>query len=73
MTEPLLECMRCTRRFPERAAHIATRGQHKGRRIGPPGCGHLLQCAVYIDPATFRVLRPYADDWAWWQAQGRAA
>jgi hypothetical protein len=60
MTEPLLQCTRCTRRFAERAAHPAKHGQYKGRLIGPPRCGHPLQYAVYIHPQTGRMLVPYA-------------
>lgn len=60
MTEPLLQCTICTRRFAECQAHPAHHGRHKGRLVGPVGCNHPLQWAVYIDPRTGRMLVPYA-------------
>lgn len=65
MTEPLLQCRvlvagrPCGKCYHEIHATRAVWGRYKGRFVAPH-CRHPLQYAVYIDPATRRMLVPYA-------------
>jgi len=67
LREPWLRCRHryargvvCRQVFRERWAHRAQHGRVTGQLIAPR-CSHALQDAVYIDRATHRRLRGYAE------------